>query len=115
MGDGDIKADAGFGSTTSVYLPRAWIHYNHTTDVLAGSGGVSSVSDDSTGQITVNFTTNMPDNNYVVMGTASNSTTFTNNTVVPSNLTNGSVQVQIKNADTGVLADRENVMIAFLR
>ena len=115
LGDGDIKADAGFGSTTSVYLPRAWIHYNHTTDVLAGSGGVSSVSDDSTGQITVNFTTNMPDNNYVVMGTAGNSTTFTNNTVVPSNLTNGSVQVQIKNSDTGVLADRENVMIAFLR
>ena len=114
LGDGDIKADAGFGSTTSVYLPRAWIHYNHATNTLAGSGNVSSVSDDSTGHITVNFTTNMPDNHYVVMGTASDTSTFNNTILVPSNLANGSVQVQMLNL-SGTAVDRENVMIAFLR
>ena len=114
LGDGDIKADAGFGSTTSVYLPRAWIHYNHATDTLAESGNVSSVSDDGTGRITVNFTTNMPDNQYVIMGTASDASSFVPTILTPINLANGSVEVQMVNL-AGTLVDRENVMIAFLR
>tara|TARA_R100001480_G_scaffold545_2_gene1476 strand:- start:329 stop:2128 length:1800 start_codon:yes stop_codon:yes gene_type:complete len=114
IGDGDIKADAGFGSTTSVYLPRAWIHYNHSTPNLVASGNVSSVADDGTGDLTVNFSTNFPDAAYVVMGTGGNQSGFNAGVLIPSNLTTSSVQIKIQNL-SGSDVDLTNITIAFLR
>lgn len=47
------------------YLCRAWVNFNGTgTVAIRGSGNVSSITDNSTGNYTVNFTTAMPDANY---------------------------------------------------
>tara|TARA_R110000868_G_scaffold159998_3_gene389270 strand:+ start:83 stop:448 length:366 start_codon:yes stop_codon:yes gene_type:complete len=51
--------------TAPAYLCRAWVNFNGTgTVAIRASGNVSSITDNSTGQYTVNFTTAMSDANY---------------------------------------------------
>jgi hypothetical protein len=59
------------GSAPS-YTCRAWVNFDGTTNVggnctVRASGNVSSVTDNGTGDYTVNLTTAMPDVNYVIM------------------------------------------------
>ena len=59
------------GSAPS-YSARAWVNFNGTgTVAIRASGNVSSITDNGTGDYTVNFTTAMPDANYAVSGSAS--------------------------------------------
>jgi hypothetical protein len=54
----------------STYLSRAWINFNGTgTVAVRGSGNVTSLTDNGTGDYTVNFTTAMPDANFAVNAT----------------------------------------------
>jgi hypothetical protein len=56
-----------------VYACRAWVNFNGTgTVAIRASGNVSSITDNGTGDYTVNFTTAMPDANYSIMGTSEN-------------------------------------------
>jgi hypothetical protein len=49
------------------YLCRAWVNFDGTgTVAIRASGNVSSITDNETGDYTVNFTTAMPDANYSV-------------------------------------------------
>jgi len=51
--------------TAPVYAARAWVNFNGTgTVAIRASGNVSSITDNGTGDYTVNFTTVMPDANY---------------------------------------------------
>ena len=48
-----------------LYGCRAWVNFNGTgTVAIRASGNVSSITDNGTGDYTVNFTTAMPDANY---------------------------------------------------
>lgn len=50
------------------YLARAWVNFNGTgTVAIRAAGNVSSITDNGTGDYTVNFTTAMPDANYAVV------------------------------------------------
>jgi succinyl-CoA synthetase alpha subunit len=50
---------------TENYKCRAWVNFDGTgTVAIRASGNVSSITDNGTGQYTVNFTTAMPDANY---------------------------------------------------
>jgi hypothetical protein len=50
---------------TENYKCRAWVNFNGTgTVAIRASGNVSSITDNGTGDYTVNFTTAMPDANY---------------------------------------------------
>ena len=58
------------GSAPS-YSARAWASFGGGTSsagTIYGSGNVSSVTDNATGQATINFTTAMPNANYSVVG-----------------------------------------------
>ena len=60
------------GSAPS-YSARAWVNFNGTgTVAIRASGNVSSITDNGTGDYTVNFTTAMPDANYTVTGATAN-------------------------------------------
>lgn len=70
-GDGSFKFNSGYGSVATAYGCRAWVNFNGTgTVAIRASGNVSSVTDNSTGDYTLNFSTAMPDANYnaVAMG-----------------------------------------------
>ena len=52
-------------------LCRAWVNFNGTgTVAINASFNVSSITDNGTGDYTVNFTTALPDANYCVSTTA---------------------------------------------
>jgi hypothetical protein len=60
--------------TAPIFACRAWVNFDGTgTVAIRGSGNVSSITDNGTGNYTVNMTTAMPDANYVAMVTVSNS------------------------------------------
>lgn len=51
--------------TAPLYMARAWVNFNGTgTVAIRASGNVTSITDNGTGDYTVNFTTAMPDANY---------------------------------------------------
>ena len=59
--------NAGYGSNAAAYGCRAWVNFNGTgTVAIRDSANVSSITDNSTGNYTVNFATDMPDANYSV-------------------------------------------------
>ena len=56
-----------------MYLAKAWVNFNGTgTVAIRAAGNVSSITDNGTGNYTVNFTTAMPDANYAVGASAGN-------------------------------------------
>ena len=69
--NGDLKFNSGFGSAALAYGVRAWVNFNGTgTVAVRGSGGVTSITDNNTGDYTVNLNFTMPDTNYSVVGNA---------------------------------------------
>lgn len=58
------------GGSPPYYAARAWVNFNGTgTPAIRASVNVSSITDNGTGDYTINFTTPMPDANYAVIGT----------------------------------------------
>ena len=58
-------AALGNVGTAPVYAARAWVNFNGSgTVAIRGSGNVTSITDNNTGDYTINFTTSMPDTNY---------------------------------------------------
>lgn len=56
-------------SGTEVYTAKAWVNFNGTgTVAIRASGNVSSITDNGTGDYTINFTVAMTDANYSIVG-----------------------------------------------
>ena len=63
--DSNIKTALNASGNPGIYACRAWVNFNGTSTVaIRGSGNVSSITDNGTGDYTVNFTNAMPDANY---------------------------------------------------
>jgi hypothetical protein len=68
---GDLQMNSGYGSVATAYGCRAWVNFNGTgTVAIRASGNVSSITDNFTGNYTVNFTTALPDANYAITCTS---------------------------------------------
>jgi hypothetical protein len=66
---GLFQFNSGYGSVATAYGCRAWVNFNGTgTVAIRASGNVSSITDNGTGDYTVNFTTAMVDVNYSTVG-----------------------------------------------
>jgi len=66
------------GSAPS-YSARAWVNFNGTgTVAIRNSGNVSSITDNGTGDYTINFSTSMPDVNYCVQTTVEPESAYPN-------------------------------------
>jgi hypothetical protein len=65
----NFKFNSGYGSAAIAYGCRAWVNFNgQGTVAIREDGNVSSITDNGTGDYTVNFTTAMPDANYSAVG-----------------------------------------------
>jgi hypothetical protein len=67
-----LKASSGVLGTQNgmTGIAKAWVNFNGTgTVAIRSSFNVSSVTDNGTGDYTVNFTTALPDANYSLVGT----------------------------------------------
>ncbi|MES1989275.1 MAG: hypothetical protein V4440_14820 [Pseudomonadota bacterium] len=73
-----------------LFACRAWVNFNGTgTVAIRASGNVSSITDNGTGDYTINFTTAMPDANYSLSGMC-----------LANTVTNDGPYLQIKNGTT---------------
>ena len=76
------KLSTASGSAPS-YSARAWVNFNGTgTVAIRASGNVSSITDNGTGDYTVNFTTSMADVDYAVNANAAPSDNQRNNVTI---------------------------------
>ena len=113
---GNFLMNSGYGSVAVVYGCRAWVNFNGTgTVAIRASGNVTSITDNGTGDYTVNFTTAMPDANYSVTGSCTRDDRVQCNIFGPiSNLTTSACRVQSKD-DGGVARDSPEVSVAIFR
>jgi hypothetical protein len=73
-----------------VYTAKAWVNFNGTgTVAIRASGNVSSITDNGTGDYTVNFTVAMVDTNYCVV-VSSQAAAGAATTIYPFTQNNGS-------------------------
>ena len=112
--DNDLKADSGFGSTTTIYGVRAWANFSGSGTVSSGNGGnVSSLVDLGEGQYRVNFSTAMPDTNYCMVAGSSNGATSIR---INCQQTKTTALYEFKTNDHGANTyDAANCQIAFIR
>ena len=109
---------ATISGTAPLYMCRAWVSFNGTgTVAIRASGNVSSITDNGTGDYTVNFTTAMVDANYTPICSVSRGTTNNDAIVCPSTLgapTTSTCRVNTSQTST-VFADEPYVLAAFFR
>jgi hypothetical protein len=105
-------------SNVEVFTCKAWVNFNGTTAGIRGSGNVSSITDNGTGNFTVNFATAMTDVNYAV----ASSQAFNNNVASSGNTTNppinnnfatGSFRYSTPNASGNLLDSTYNYVAVF--
>ncbi len=117
---GDFRFNSGYGSAATAYGCRAWVNFNGTgTVAIRASGNVTSITDNGTGDYTVNFTTAMPDANYSPITTLKpiSGAASTNGKVAniryDTNLATGSCRVWCNS--TGGAEDMDIVSVAIFR
>lgn len=63
----EIKDALNASGSAPIYACRAWVNFNGTgTVAISASGNVTSITDNGTGNYTLNLTTAMSDANYAV-------------------------------------------------
>jgi uncharacterized protein (AIM24 family) len=102
---------------TENYKCRAWVNFNGTgTVAIRASGNVSSITDNGTGDYTVNFTNAMPDANYCSVATSGNlDAAATSSGESATFRATTSVRVYTSNPSGSALIDRAEVNVAIFR
>lgn len=100
------------GTNQESYSCRAWVNFNGTTGAIRGSGNVSSVIRNSTGNYTANFTDAMPDTNYVTNVSANRANTATESMEIGTVL---QTSVNVANRDGATFYDPTIVCVTVHR
>jgi hypothetical protein len=100
-----------------VYTAKAWVNFNGTgTVAIRASGNVSSITDNGTGDYTVNFTVAMVDANYAITIGARNEGTNVN---TATNINQGAAPTttacRIQHIENNVVADLVFLCVAIHR
>jgi hypothetical protein len=101
-----------------IYACRAWVHFNGGgTPAIAGSGNVSSITDNGVGNYTLNFANAMPDSNYCFVGNAVGEFGVSYNSLVgPAAFNTGGCNVTVQRSSTGTtLVDVTSICVAIFR
>jgi len=116
--DGVITTD---DLASTVPVAKAWVNFNGTgTVAIRGQYNVSSITDNNTGDYTVNFTTAMPDANYAFCTSAIRGTAGGNGNSVPGrNAVGTSITTsafKVETVDSGFSnVDSESISVAIFR
>ena len=98
-----------------LFACRAWVNFNGTgTVAIRASGNVSSITDNGVGSYTVNFTTAMPDVNYVYNFSADDS--GSNQPIISQNNSQTVLALGLRTfAGTVALTDFSEVCVTIFR
>ena len=104
---------ATVSGTAPIYPCRAWVNFNGTgTVAIRGSGNVSSITDNGTGDYTINFTIAMTDANYAVCGSAFGNVVHS---IMSPDGTPSTTAVQVITSNTVAVGDNSVVAVAIFR
>jgi hypothetical protein len=110
---GNFQFNSGYGSVATAYGCRAWVNFNGTgTVAIRASGNVTSITDNGTGDYTVNFTTAMPDANFAATGSAGG-VAGANPRILGCNIKT-TTSVRVSSGQTG-LQDESEISVAIFR
>lgn len=102
-----------------VYTAKAWVNFNGTgTVAIRASGNVSSITDNGTGDYTVNFTVAMADANYSMPSSSANTgptMSVASPQLAATPFTTTTARVETRNPSSGALLDCQFVCLAFFR
>jgi len=113
----DIPNVLNASGTAPIYACRAWVNFDGSSAIRA-SGNVSSITDNGTGDYTVNFTTAMQDANYcAVVTTGGNGTSASGNAAVgwAAVYASGSVRIGVSDNNTDAQRDTPRCNVAIFR
>lgn len=105
IANGSVTA-AKLGTTEQKQIAKAWVNFNGTTSpgTIRSSYNVSSVTKNSTGAYTINFSNAMPDSNYTVTASSDGPTNVQHvNPYLQISLTT-SIRIAYFNSNNSVLA-----------
>jgi len=119
----DIAANAvtyaKIGTTEQGQLCKAWVNFNGTSTVaIRASYNVSSITDNGTGDYTVNFTTAFADANYTMTSSSAETgptMSIASPKLTASPFTASSALAQTRNTTNGNLLDCQFVCLSFFR
>ena len=114
------KTALNASGSAPIYACRAWVNFNGTgTPAIRASGNVSSITDNGTGDYTVNFTTAMSDVNYSIVGSVGSGDTFGSyafvNPGAGSRFVTGSCRINSFITQTAGLSDVDTVCVSIFR
>jgi uncharacterized protein (AIM24 family) len=113
---GNLSFNSGYGSAAVAYGCRAWVNFNGTgTVAIRGSGNVSSITDNGTGNYTVNITTAMPDINYSIQISKQNIANNNDFAVYDLIINRTTTSANIQMFELATLQDSNNVNVAIFR
>jgi hypothetical protein len=116
----NIMTALNASGSAPIYAARAWVNFNGTgTVAIRASGNVTSITDNGTGDYTINFTTAMSDANYSCLFSAGNDSGSSGNglwaTRVGLSRSTTGIQVRCGRPDNGALADASDSNISIFR
>ena len=96
---------------------KSWVRFVGSTATITGSFNVSSVTRNSTGLYTVNFTTSMPDANYSVSlsGDLKTGVYRAMGQTINAGFATGSIQVNFNNDGNGANIDPDRSCVQVFR
>lgn len=99
------------------FTARAWVNFNGTgTVAIRASGNVSSITDNGTGDYTINFTNALPDQNYIFVCGQTVTGVYVNGPYyLPGNTKTTTAIRLITYSYTPGTADNSDVYVAFFR
>ena len=105
------------GNSTQIgTLCRAWVNFNGTgTVAIRASFNVSSITDNGTGDYTVNFTTAMPDVNYSAVGCTGGNTAGVTVNAPYNGATAATGSIRIGTSTAAAYADASQINFAVFR
>jgi hypothetical protein len=112
-----IPAALNASGSAPIYACRAWVNFNGTgTVAIRASGNVSSITDNATGDYTLNFTTAMPDADYSFVGSANRDPRALVSTM-PQLLTTTSARLRVvgQSGSSSADTDSSTVCVAIFR
>jgi hypothetical protein len=111
-----LSFNSGFGYSATAYGCRAWVNFNGTGTVsIRASGNVGSITDNGTGDYTLNFATSLSDVNYACAGVVERrSGVFTGGFGVEATPTTAS-NCRINSVAGGTPADMAIIQVAIFR
>ena len=117
--DGEFRFNSGYGSVATAFGVRAWINFDGTAATIGSgraSGNMDAVTDNGTGDYTINFTNDMPDANYCVqISIELDDTVNTNNFGVKNGSTPAVGSVRVAVGHEGGTLDTDRYFVSIIR